>query len=221
MSLSTEEACIPMMTTGGGAEDKGRESDEESDPDYKVDEVKTDDKANADRSTGRARSIIAKIKDQLTVKSPSLIKFKKILKIILLLLPEPLLMLMMVSIAMSISALATASRSSKTCWSFVICYSASTVVVATCVASVYMYVTGKLPVRALVSLLMSPVGVWASVVVDTALMRADAKDVRDSQGKHDAVMRKLIFLHGVVGVTLAIVIQCIPSVCPLVPGDGK
>lgn len=171
----------------------------------------------------RVRSILTKIKERIKATSSLAIitKVRKILKIVLLVLPEPVLMLMMVGFAMSLSAAATAARSANTCWGFVICYSASVVVVAAVVAGVYMYVVGKLPTRALVSLLMSPLGVWASVVVDTALMRADSNDVREKESKGSAVLRKLVFLHGVVGVTLAIVIQCLPSVCPLVPGDGK
>ena len=213
----------PLRATGGGKEEEEEREREDEGGAEEEDDAESKKKTDLENRS-RARSILAKIKERIQAAAPAMAAFtkaKKVLKVVLLLLPEPVLMLMMVSFSMSLSAAATAARSANTCWGFVICYSASTVVVAAVVAAVYMYVVGTLPTRALVSLIMSSLGVWASVVVDTALMAADSNDVREREGKGDAVMRKLVFLHGVVGVTLAIVIQCLPSVCPLVPGDGK
>lgn len=146
-------------------------------------------------------------------------KAVKILKLILGLIPQPMLMIIMVAVCMVFSAAATAKSSKKNCWGFVICYTASTVVVASSAAIVYLYVMGTVPTAALASLLMSPLGVWASVTLDRMFMTIDNKAVREREAQSDAVMRKLIFLHGVYGVGLAVVIQCIPSVCPLVPSE--
>ena len=97
---------------------------------------------------------------------------------------------------------------------FTVSYAAATVVVSVIVAGLYQWMIGKIPRGAILSLLLSSGGVWASVVFDRILRVADSKQTLDRESQPGAKVRKLLFLNGVMGIVVAMLAQLIPLACP-------
>ena len=100
---------------------------------------------------------------------------------------------------------------------FTLSYGAATVVAATAVAVVYAFLVGTIPTAALLGLILSSFGVWAAVVFDRIMHDADSDETVEREAEVDALQRKNLYLYGITGVVMAVVVQLIPKTCPLGP----
>ncbi len=109
---------------------------------------------------------------------------------------------------------------------FTLSYGAATVVAATVVAVAFAFLVGTIPTAALLGLLLSSFGVWAAVVFDRIMHDADSDETVQRESEVDALQRKNLYLYGITGIVMAVVVQLIPKTCPLVqkrkgqPSDG-
>lgn len=109
----------------------------------------------------------------------------------------------------------------KSALMFATCYSATTVLVSTVIGILYLYFVGDIPFLTIAILIFSSFGIWVAMAFDAMLLRADHASILARQSQKDALTRKHIYLAGVLGMMLVIVVSCIPYVCPLEYGNNE
>ena len=88
-------------------------------------------------------------------------------------------------------------------WVFVPVYAASAVATGVAVAVVYYLSVGRLPVAALLGIFLSTFGVAASVAIEAVFRSGDPPAFRAAEATDAGRNRRLLFLHGTVGLAAA------------------
>jgi len=134
-------------------------------------------------------------------------------------LPTPILMALMVGCTCFVAVLAARAKSSRGGEDasktldlvFAGVFNACAVLVAGGVGAVFWFLFGfnSIPWLPIAGLALSCVGVWVSVTVESVMRRLDTPEFAQREQTPEGTMRRAIFLHGVMGVTLSFVIFAI------------
>jgi hypothetical protein len=94
-------------------------------------------------------------------------------------------------------------------------YFASTVVYGAAATVFYFVVRGAAPWAVLAPLLLSCLGLWASLTFDAMLRGADTAEVREAAADPAEAQRRMLYLHGAAAGVVGLALSLIPLACPL------